>query len=260
MKKHFYNILADKKISVIVPVFNEGLDLVPNLQLLIAEVEPYFSTFEIIVVSDGSTDSTNALLQRISHPNLVTIIIHENMGKGFAVREGFKSAQGDYLLFIDGGMELHPKEIRIFLGLMDLYEADIVIGSKRHPQSQVRYPLSRRILSRAFQAIVQLLFSLRVTDSQVGLKLFKREVISAILPELRIDRYGFDLEMLVLARQKGFKNMLEAPVQLEYFNMHRKNLFKELSHVIHISLVIFMDTLKLYSRFSAAKRNSKIHR
>jgi dolichol-phosphate mannosyltransferase len=236
------------KLSVIVPVFNEATNILDNLELLISEVEPHFPDYEILVVSDGSTDGTNSVLERYKHPFVRAILFDENHGKGHTVREGFKAAVGERILFIDGGMELHPKEIRIFFGLMSLYNADLVIGSKRHPQSKIEYPLVRRILSFTYQMLIKKLFGLKVTDTQVGIKLFRREVIQAILPDLMIDRYGFDLEILALAKKKGFEQMLEAPVRMDYFSKNIRPFGREIFHIIQVGMAILKDTIRLYVR------------
>lgn len=236
------------KLSIIVPVFNEAVQIRRNLDLLLEEVSEYFPLFEIIVVSDGSTDGTNLQLLSFRHPDVKPVILTSNGGKGAAVRAGFQSASGDYILFIDGGMEIHPKEIRIFMGLMDLYDCDIVIGSKRHPQSKVEYPWYRRMLSSVFQRLVRALFHVNVTDTQVGIKLFRREVIAAILPYLEIDRYGFDLELLSLAQLHGYGMVLEAPIQMDYFNKNKKSIWREIAHVARISFSLLADTLHLYRR------------
>src|SRR5947209_3478538 len=90
------------KLSIVVPVFNEAPHIVQSLDLLLAEVEQYFSHFEIIVVSDGSTDETNEKLLAYRHPGLTPILFEKNSGKGVAVRSGFEKSTGDYILFIDG--------------------------------------------------------------------------------------------------------------------------------------------------------------
>lgn len=239
---------SNAKLSIIVPVFNEAARLRRNLDRLLDAVQEYFHDFEIIVVSDGSTDGTNLTLLSISHPDVHPLILENNAGKGGAVRAGFQAASGDYILFIDGGMEIDPKEIRIFMGLMDLYECDIVIGSKRHPQSKVDYPWYRRALSALFQRFVRVLFHIDVTDTQVGIKLFRREVIAAVLPDLEINRYGFDLEILSLAKRHGFGNMLEAPIRMQYFTQNQKPFLREVWHVLRISLSLLTDTLRLYAR------------
>lgn len=239
---------GNAKLSIVVPVFNEAHRITANLDLLIDEIEEYFPSFEVIVVSDGSTDGTNVRLFAFRHPGVRPILIEKNAGKGNAVRSGFQRATGDYVLFIDGGMEIHPREIRIFMGLMSLYQADIVIGSKRHPQSNVKYPLHRRVLSWFFQRLVHFLFQVDVTDTQVGIKLFRKEVVDAILPDLEINRYGFDLELLSLAKLKGYANVLEAPIRMDYFGKNDRMLARELVHVARVSLSLLKDTLQLYFR------------
>jgi glycosyltransferase involved in cell wall biosynthesis len=241
-------------ISVIVPVFNEAQQITANLDLLIAEIDDYFPRFEILVVSDGSTDGTSREVAAFADPRVRLLAVERNKGKGHAVRTGFREAAGDYILFIDGGMELHPREIRIFLGLMSLYGADIVIGSKRHPQSQVYYPGFRKFLSWVFQRMVHLLFDVDVTDTQVGLKLFRRDVVTAVLPDLRIDRYGFDLEILTLAKIRGFGNILEAPIHMDYFDKNRRALPFELRHVFYVGAGLLADTFRLYKRIGAIRR------
>jgi dolichol-phosphate mannosyltransferase len=242
------------KLSVVVPVFNEVHNIRANLELLLSEVEPYFSSYEILVVSDGSTDGTNQVLNEWQHPRIRPIIFESNRGKGFVVREGFRAATGAYILFIDGGMELHPREIRIFLGLMDLYRADVVVGSKRHPQSKVDYPAVRRILSFMFQMFVKRLFDLDVTDTQVGLKLFRSEVINAVLPDLTLDRYGFDLELLALARMNGFTQFLEAPIRLDYFSRNSRGVVREMIHVLRVGFDVTCDAYRLYRRIRVLRK------
>jgi glycosyltransferase involved in cell wall biosynthesis len=246
--------LEKTKLSIIVPVFNEARSLHQNLDLLIDEVEGYFPQFEVIVVSDGSTDETNLKLASFRHKDVKPLIIQRNEGKGAAVRSGFKEATGQYILFIDGGMEIHPREIRVFAGLMSLYGADIVMGSKRHPQSKIEYPLLRRFLSWCFQRMVRAFFKVDVTDTQVGIKLFRREVIEAILPYLEVDRYGFDLEILSLARAFGFSNMLEAPIRMDYFMKNDRGSGRELFHVWKIGFSLLRDTFRLYRRIQKLRR------
>ena len=247
-RTNVYGSLRELSLSVIVPVFNEAERIQANLELLISEVAPYFSSFEILVVSDGSTDGTESVLKSYVHPRTKLICYPENHGKGYALREGFKAASGDFILFIDGGMELHPREIRIFIGLMELYDADVVVASKRHPQSQIDYPRTRRILSSIYQMLIRFLFNMNVTDTQVGLKLFKREVIESIMPHLTVDRYGADLEILALARATGYKRILEAPVRLDYFRTNSRSFLPEMLHIARVGWSVLVDTLRLYRR------------
>lgn len=250
--------VTDQLISVIVPVFNEGARIVDNLELLISEIEEYFTRFEILVISDGSTDDTNSKVFQFKYPGLRLIPFVKNQGKGAAIRKGFDQAKGDFIFFIDGGMELHPKELRIFFGLMRLYNADIVLGSKRHPQSKVHYPGFRRLLSWIYQKMIKAMFHVDVTDTQVGMKLFRRDVAQAVLPFLQVDRYGFDLEILSLASMMGFNKMLEAPIQMDYFSKNQRALPLELMHVFKVGLSLMKDTIALYFRIREIRKQQAI--
>lgn len=244
-------------VSIVVPVFNEAAYIAANLELLIREVGESFNTVEILVVSDGSTDGTDAQVFALKDSRIRLLASPVNSGKGHAVRRGFSEAKGDFIFFIDGGMELHPSSIRVFLELMNTHGADIVIGSKRHPDSKVYYPLFRRLLSRTYQFIIRILFGVNFTDTQVGLKLFRREVITAILPDLRIDRYGFDLEILTLANVRGFGKVFEAPVQLDYFLRHRRAFPVELAHIFKVGVSLLGDTIKLWLRTRKLARSKR---
>ncbi len=245
----------DTSVSIVVPVFNEEKNIKSNIELLISQIVGHFKSYQLIIVSDGSTDNTVIALQEVlENKNVSVLALEKNQGKGAAIRKGFAKATGEYLFFIDGGMEIHPKEIRIFLGLMLLYDADIVVGSKRHPQSSVRYPFYRRFLSLIFQYIIRFLFKINVTDSQVGMKLFKREVIMSVLPFLEIDRYGFDLELLTLAKFVGYEKMLEAPVRLDYFLKNKKNILSDIFHVVKVGRLLIFDTTKLFFKIRKIRK------
>jgi len=123
-------------------------------------------------------------------------------------------ARGDYVAFIDSGMEIQPNGISMLLEHMEWYNADIMMGSKRHPASKVNYPFFRRVYSFGYHAIVKILFRIPVKDTQVGLKVFKRNVLEAVLPRLVIKQYAFDIELLAVAYRLGFRRIYEAPVYI----------------------------------------------
>jgi glycosyltransferase involved in cell wall biosynthesis len=233
-------------LSIVVPVFNEASNITENINLLKSELAKNFNSYEVIIISDGSTDSTNEIVSQLKDVQTSVICLKKNQGKGAAIRIGFERCRGDYILFIDGGMELHPKEIKIFMGLMSLYSADMIVGSKRHPQSTVYYPWYRRLLSYLFQKFVQLLFSVKISDTQVGIKLFRTEVIKKILPFLKINHYGFDLEIICLASVFGYDNILEAPIRLDYFLKNRRSVVRDVLHTVRVGRLLLIDTIKLY--------------
>jgi hypothetical protein len=115
-----------------------------------------------------------------------------------------------------GDMELDPRYIKGFIAVMESFDCDAVVGSKRHPMSNVHYPPARRFQSLIYQLLIQALFRVKVRDTQTGLKLFRRKVLEEVVPLLAIKRFAFDLELLVVARQLGYKKVMEAPVDLNY--------------------------------------------
>ena len=126
-----------------------------------------------------------------------------NAGKGQALRAGLGMGRGRYLGFIDADGDISPEFLAPFVSIMRSEEPDIIIGSKRHPESSVHYPPLRRLYSWGYQHLIHLLFRLKVRDTQVGIKLVDRRVIADVLPLLRESRFALDLELLVLAHRLG---------------------------------------------------------
>ncbi len=204
------------QLSVVVPAYREGRRIHSNLTRLIGELDKLDVSYEIVVVSDGNTDTTVREAKRVESPAVRVFHYPMNIGKGFALSCGVDQSVGDLVTFIDADMELDPANIGRFIDLMRSSGCDAVIGSKRHPQSKVSYPKLRRLQSAAYQLVVRVLFNLKVRDTQTGLKLFRRQVLREALPLLAIKRFAFDLELLVVARQLGYRNVCEAPINLDY--------------------------------------------
>ena len=204
------------ELSVIVPAYKEGRRIYRNLTRLVGELDKLNVAYEVIVVSDGNTDSTVSEARRFKSPAVKVFDYPMNIGKGFALSLGVSQSSGALVTFIDADMELDPANIKVFIDLMRDSECDAVIGSKRHPGSRVAYPAFRRFQSAIYQLFVRLLFNLDVRDTQTGLKLFRRQVLQKAVPLLAIKRFAFDLELLVVARFLGHTKICEAPITLEY--------------------------------------------
>lgn len=204
------------ELSVVVPAYREGKHIYANLTRLLSELEKLGVTYEVVLVSDGNTDATVREALRVQSPAVRVFHYPMNIGKGFALSCGVDQSAGALVTFIDADMELDPANIRGFIELMEANDCDAVIGSKRHPLSKVAYPTFRRLQSAIYQLVIRVLFNLDVRDTQTGLKLFRRQVLREALPMLAIKKFAFDLELLVVARQLGYRKVLEAPIRLDY--------------------------------------------
>lgn len=204
-------------ISVIVPVYKEEGSIVKRLGNIKRVMDKTGKLYEIICVVDGKVDRTYEHARKFAkkHQGQIRVVGYlTNLGKGHAVRYGMAKAKGDIIAFIDAG-DIDTNSISMLLEHFKWYDADVIIGSKRHPVSRVEYPWQRKILSFGYQMLVRVLFDLKVRDTQVGLKLFKREVLEETLPRLLVKAFAMDIEMLAVANYLGFKKIYEAPVDLK---------------------------------------------
>ena len=202
-------------ISVVVPAYNEEASIIEAMNRISDVLRMEEIPFEIIVVDDGSTDGTVAVLNLAKLINLRVIENDTNIGKGAALRVGTAYATGKYLAFHDADLDLHPEALVGLFKIIESTNVEGVVGSKVHPESSVQYPILRRIMSRGFRLLVTGLFDLRISDTQTGVKIFEREKISPVVNSVETNGFGFDLELLVRMRQLGMR-VLEGPVTLEY--------------------------------------------
>jgi glycosyltransferase involved in cell wall biosynthesis len=203
-------------LSVVTPVYNGAGFIAENVEILRSEFAGSGVSYELIVVSDGSVDDTAQRALAAGHPEVRVLHYDRNVGKGYAVKLGLLAARGQYVGFIDSDLDLHPAELPAFLEAMERDRLDAAIGSKRHPRSQVDYPTRRRAYSWLYQQLIRVLFDLDVRDTQVGIKLFRRALVDAVVPHLLVKRYAFDLELLAVANASGFRRIRELPVRLDY--------------------------------------------
>ncbi|OGC60772.1 hypothetical protein A3K34_03080 [candidate division WWE3 bacterium RIFOXYC1_FULL_40_10] len=204
--------------------------------------------YEIIVVVDGNVDNTLSEAKKVKNDKVIVVGYNTNRGKGYAVRYGMARASGDYIAFIDSGFDINPNGISMVLEHMIWYQADIIVASKRHPASKVKLTPMRKLYSWGYHALTKALFSLKVRDTQAGLKVFKREVLEKVLPRLIVKAFAFDIELLAVAQRLGFKRIYEAPVELE-LDIRENSKFNQAVLIFNPSVrQMIKDTLAVFYR------------
>lgn len=206
-------------LTVVVPVYNGGDQIVENVNVIQRAVAGGLpgEEIEVIVVSDGSIDDTaERLLAARGAAGIRVIHYDRNLGKGYAVKTGALAARGAWVALVDADLDLDPASLPRYVETARRESLDFAIGSKRHPDSVVHYPRSRRIASWLYQQLNRILFRLDVGDTQVGLKVFSRRVVDDVLPLLLVKRFAFDLELLAVSVSRGYDRIRELPVRLDY--------------------------------------------
>jgi dolichyl-phosphate beta-glucosyltransferase len=207
---------ASPELSVIIPAHNEAGRILPYLQQIVAYCERQGRSYELLVVDDGSTDRTSLVVERLArvHPALQLLRLPACRGKGAAVRYGMQSAVGCLQLFADADGATPIQELsRLEKALAD--GADMAIGSRalaaRLPNFAVQARVYRSVLGSLFNAAVRQSGITGIADTQCGFKLFRRIVAQELFGYASINGFGFDLELLYLAQQRGFR-IAEVPV------------------------------------------------
>ncbi len=237
----------NKYISIIVPTYRQEKTIVENIKGIKETMDKTSYEYEIIVVVDGMDhDKTFVNAKKLEGSKIKVISYEHNHGKGYAVRFGMAKAKGNLIAFMDAGGDLNPNGLPLLIENLDWNDADIVVGSKLHPDSKVVYPASRRILSFFSQIWIWMLFGLKVRDTQTGMKIFKREVLEKVMPRLLIKKFAFDVEMLAVAGHLGYTKKYESPVELNY-NFESSIMTKSFLWVLFQTLV---DTLAIYYRLN----------
>ncbi len=230
------------ELSVIMPAFNEAEHIYENI-LRVCEALKTIS-FEIVVVDDGSVDNTFLEAQRAQVDGCPVTPVQQdvNQGKGAALFRGFEFTSAKRIAFLDADLEIAPEYLLKLNSAMDESGANVLVGVKDMSENQ--FPWLRRSMSKLYKKSISFLFGLSITDTQTGIKLFKREVLEATVPRLKISRFAFDIELLLAASRFGYR-IAEYPVKLTY--SRRGNLGR--MNTGNISGAFF-DTLRIYSRAS----------
>ena len=235
-------------ISIIMPVFNEEEIIGSAILETFRTLKTSGYSFEIIAVNDGSNDSSLKELQKLEEFAKIESY-YPNKGKGYALKYGSKKARGERIVFYDSDLNIDPVYILKFLKYSIENGIDIVIGSKRVEGSKSSVPLLRKSLSTLYHLFSKALFDIGIKDSQVGLKLITHSCLEEILQNLTIDRYAYDVELLLLSRLNGYK-IQELPINLRIEQENSGINFKVVKRM-------FIDTLRVYFHHSKSKTLKK---
>lgn len=239
-----------------VPAYKKEKSIVKDLNLIKSVLDKLRYRTELICVVDGRADKTFEKASKFAQrfKNVKVVGYETNRGKGYAVRFGMAVTKGDVVAFIDAGMDLNPNGLSMLLEHFEWYNADIIVGSKRHPVSKVKYPWQRKIISFGYQILCRLMFGLNIRDTQVGMKFFRRRVLQKVLPRLLVKAFAFDIEILAVANYLGFKRIFEAPVEvaLDFGGnsiVTDKRIFKTILRMLWDTIAVFyrMRILNYYS-------------
>lgn len=240
---------AEGPVSILMPAHNLESVIAANLRRVHALFQGRVP-FEILAIDDGSSDATADRIRETAadRPEIVPILLPENLGKGGALRAGFERARGAFLVFLDADLDLPPDQIPQLFTQLAATGADIVIGSKLHRDSRLRYPPLRRFISFAYYRFIKLAFNLPVRDTQTGLKLFRRQPLEWIFPRMLVKAFAFDLEVLALAVARGFR-IAEIPVRVEFHGTWSSLPVKAIRSVLHDTLAVFyrLHILRYYN-------------
>ena len=227
-------------ISIVIPAYNESARLRPTLDDLLHFSRLQNWDIEILVVDDGSRDDTSEIVRQYgqSHPQILLVQNPGNRGKGFSVRNGMLHARGDICLFTDADLSSPIAEAQKLFAAIAA-GADVAIGSRwlRADLQTQRQPLYRQFLGRIFNLALRLFLGLNFADTQCGFKAFRRSAAQRIFPLQRIERWGFDPEILFLARRLGF-TVKEVPVVWSHSEGTRLHPFRD-------GLRMFADVLRI---------------
>ena len=194
--------------SIVIPAYNEGERIRTTIEKILAFASTQQWQVEILIVNDGSTDGTADIVQSyaVRYPSLHLIENPGNRGKGYSVKNGMLHSSGDVVLFSDADLSSPIEEsLKLFAALEA--GADVAIGSRwvRTELQIQRQPLHRQLFGRMFNLALRLVLGLHFKDTQCGFKAFTRKAAHTVFPLQHIERWGFDPEVLFLARRFGFR-------------------------------------------------------
>ena len=221
--------LAHPRLSIVIPAYNESLRIEGTLERVMWCIRKLDWDAEVLVVDDGSTDGTTDIVQRWmqKHERLHLVKNPGNRGKGYSVRNGLLQSAGEIVMFTDADLSAPMEEAKLLMAAIDA-GADVAIGSRwLDKERQTKHqPLYRRFFGRCFNWLTRRVMGLPFKDTQCGFKAFKREAAQVIFRLQTIERWGFDPEILFIARKLKYK-VVEVPVTWGHDERSRMSYLKD---------------------------------
>lgn len=221
--------LTHPRLSIVIPAYNESLRIESTLERVMACVRERAWDAEVLVVDDGSTDDTAAIVQRWmqEHPRLHLVKNRGNRGKGYSVRNGLLQSASEIVMFTDADLSSPMEEAQLLMDALDA-GADVAIGSRwlNRKRQTINQPLYRRFFGRCFNWVTRRVIGLPFKDTQCGFKAFKRDAAQVIFRLQTIERWGFDPEILFIARKLKYK-VVEIPVTWGHDERSRLSYLKD---------------------------------
>jgi dolichyl-phosphate beta-glucosyltransferase len=224
-------------LSLIVPAYNEEDIIRENLQKIISFLKAKSFAWEIIVVSDGSTDATMQIVQSMKNKNIKIFELDQNRGKGAALRKGVREANGEYVLFTDADLSVSIQYLDDVM--VALKKTDVVIASRRVKGAKIlrHQPFIRENMGRVFTKLTQLMLGSSISDFTCGFKGFRANVAKKVFSEGKLDRWAYDSEIIFLANKYGY-SISEVPIVWE-------NRVESRVKMGSAALTSFIDLLKI---------------
>lgn len=231
------------KVSLVIPMYNESSIIDGAIKTFSEYMKNSFEDWELIFVNDGSTDGCDAAVTKASETDgrIRLCGYAENQGKGCAVRTGVLAAEGDLILFTDCDNAYGEEAVGRMFSMFESTDADMIIGSRNMTSDGYEdYTFIRRFASKAYIKVIAIAAGFKLSDSQSGIKAFRREAARKIFSHCEVNRFAFDLEAILIAQKAGLK-IAEMPVKV--IN-HRESKV----HVLRDSLKMLRDLAKMKKR------------
>ncbi len=204
-----------ESLTIVVPSYNPGTRVLHTVKEIRKQFLGNEIDVQVVVVSDGSTDGSVEALDQIEEPWFIHVALKENSGKGYALRTAFAGLTTRYVGFIDADGDIPASLLPRMVETISSNHADVVFGSKWHPDSVLAVSLGRKFVSRVHHFIQVSLFKIDISDTQVGIKVYNNEALQMVLPTLQEKTFSLDIEIFVAMAAHGYQNFIEMPVVIE---------------------------------------------